>query len=89
MGTYIVNDDRVMLTNDPVCMYDLGVYSFKIVDRHLKFRVVNDPCKIKLRGLNLSETEWSSCQVPNEEAAITGHWPKPDGCRKIKNSDWQ
>jgi len=23
---------------------------------------------------------YSICDAPNEEAAITGHWPEPSGC---------
>jgi len=81
IGTYIVSKDRVFLANDPACIYDFGLYTFKIKERRLTFKVIDDPCAIKLRGLNLSETEWVSCYPPNEEAAITEHWPKPDGCR--------
>ena len=81
IGTYIVSKDRVILSNDPSCIEDLGLYRFSIKNRLLKFEVLDDPCAIKLRGLNLSETPWLSCYPPNEEAAITEHWQKPGGCR--------
>ncbi len=80
IGTYVVSQDRLFLANDPACIYDFGVYSFKLKDRVLTFDIIDDPCAIELRGLNLSETDWVSCYPPNEEAAVTEHWPKPDGC---------
>lgn len=81
IGTYIVTGDRILLANDPACIYDVGLYRFTLKNRQLSFSVINDPCAIKLRGLNLSETMWQSCYPPNEEAGITDHWPKPNGCR--------
>ena len=81
IGTYIVSKDRVILSNDPSCIDDFGLYRFLIKGGVLKFEVIDDPCAIKLRGLNLGETSWFSCYPPNEEAAITEHWPKPVGCR--------
>jgi len=81
IGTYIVSKDRVLLSNDPSCIDDFGLYRFSIKSPVLKFYVIDDPCAIKLRGLNLSETSWLSCYPPNEEAAITEHWSKPVGCR--------
>ena len=81
IGTYIVSNDRLFLANDPACIYEFGLYSFKLENRQLTFHVIDDPCAIKLRGQNLSETVWFSCSPPNEEAAVTEHWPKPKGCR--------
>ncbi len=81
IGTYIVSKDRVFLANDSACIYDFGVYSFKFKDRVLTFDIIDDPCAIKLRGMNFCETDWVSCYPPNEEASITAHWPKPHGCR--------
>jgi len=81
IGTYIVSKDRILLANDPSCINGFGVYKFKISNRQLSFKVIDDPCAIKLRGLNLSETPWTSCYPPGEEAAISEHWPKPEGCK--------
>ncbi len=88
IGTYIVSKNRILLANDPSCINEFGLYTFKFEycnhpykKKYLTFKVIDDPCAIKLRGLNLGEKEWISCHPPNEEAAITEHWPKPDGCR--------
>ncbi len=80
IGTYIVTDDRIIFANDPCCIKGIGVYSWKFEDRKLIFKIIDDDCAIKLRAKNLTEVPWISCQPPGTEAAITGHWPKPQGC---------
>ncbi len=80
IGTYIVSGDRILFANDPCCIYGVGVYSWTLKEGKLKFKVIDDPCAIKLRGKNLTEVTWSSCQPPSVEAAISTHWPKPNGC---------
>ena len=80
IGTYIVADNRIVFANDPCCIKGIGVYSWKFEERKLIFNVIDDDCAIKLRALNLMEAPWNSCQPPNIEAAITEHWPKPQGC---------
>jgi hypothetical protein len=53
--------------------------------------LVDDPCADGRRAATLSDTRWvlrasgrddahGICDPPNEEAAITGHWPEPSGC---------
>jgi hypothetical protein len=80
IGTFIVAGDRVLFANDPVCPEGIGVYHWKLETNRLMLLVIDDPCAIKLRAKNLTETPWLSCQSPNIEAGITGHWPKPEGC---------
>jgi hypothetical protein len=80
IGTYIAADNRIIFANDPCCIKDIGVYAWKIEERKLIFKVIDDDCAIKLRALNLMEVPWNSCQPPSIEAAITEHWPKPQGC---------
>ena len=80
IGTYILTDNRIVFANDPCCIKGIGIYTWKLDDRILTFTVIDDDCAIKLRALNLMEVPWTSCQPPNIEAAITGHWPKPQGC---------
>ena len=80
IGTFIVAGDRVLFANDPVCPDGIGVYFWKLEKERLMLSVIDDPCAIKLRAKNLSETPWLSCQPPNIEAGITDHWPKPEGC---------
>ena len=80
IGTYIISGDRIIFANDPCCIYGVGVYSWTLKEGKLELKIIDDPCAIKLRGKNLTEVIWSSCQPPNVEAAISTHWPKPKGC---------
>ena len=80
IGTFIVAGDRILLANDPVCLDELGLYRWRLEDGQLVFEVIDDPCAIKLRAMNLTQQPWRSCRPPNIEAAVTEHWPKPEGC---------
>lgn len=80
IGTYILAGNRIVLANDPCCIEGIGVYSWRFEEGKLKLKVIDDECAIKLRALNLGEVPWNSCQPPNAEAAITGHWQKPQDC---------
>jgi hypothetical protein len=80
IGTYIVAGDRMLLANDPVCIDALGVYRWRIDEGQVVFEVIDDPCAIKLRAMNLTQKPWRSCRPPNTEAAVTEHWLKPEGC---------
>ncbi len=80
IGTYIVAGDRVLLANDPTCIDSIGLYRWRLEAGRLSLETIDDPCAIKLRALNLSQQPWLSCRPPNIEAAVTGHWPKPEGC---------
>jgi len=80
IGTYIVADDRLLLANDPACIDNLGLYRWRIETDRLILEAIDDPCAIKLRAMNLAQQPWRSCRPPNIEAAVTGHWPKPEGC---------
>lgn len=80
IGTYIVSGDRILLANDPACQGELGLYRWRLQEGELVFEVIDDPCAIKLRAMNLTQHPWRTCQPPNVEAAVTEHWPKPEGC---------
>ncbi len=80
LGSYTVSGDRLILFNDPYCIEDMGVYTWKLEKGVLTFQVINDMCAIRLRGKNLTHLPWLSCQPPNIEAAVTDHWEKPKGC---------
>lgn len=80
IGTFIVSEDRLLLANDPTCIDGLGLYRWRLENGRLSLEVIDDPCAIKLRGLNLTQQPWVSCRPPNTEAAVTDHWPKPAGC---------
>jgi hypothetical protein len=80
IGTYLVAGDRILLANDPVCIDALGLYRWRPDEGQVVFEVIDDPCAIKLRAMNLTQEPWRSCRPPNIEAGVTGHWPKPEGC---------
>jgi hypothetical protein len=81
LGSFTVVGDRLWLFNDPVCTYDIGVYTWKLEGDALVFHLVGDECAIKQRALNFTNLPWQSCQPPSIEAGVTDHWPKPAGCR--------
>jgi hypothetical protein len=80
VGTVLVTKERLLLANDPNCIDGLGLYRWRLEKGRLNLEVLDDPCAIKLRAMNLTLQPWLSCRPPNLEAAITGHWPKPAGC---------
>jgi hypothetical protein len=81
VGSYTVSSDRLFLFNDGYCGSDVGTYAWKIEQRQLIMKEINDDCSFRLRAKNLTLMPWSSCRAPNIEAAITDHWQIPGGCR--------
>jgi len=81
IGSFTVQGDRLTLFNDPVCQDESGSYTWSLQEGQLVLRVVEDPCAIRLRAMNLTRQPWLSCRPPNIEAAVTGHWPEPPGCQ--------
>jgi hypothetical protein len=80
IGTYLVAGNRLLLANDPTCIDGIGLYSWKLNQGQLVLEVIDDPCAIRLRAMNLTQLPWRSCRPPNTEAAVTEHWQKPEGC---------
>ena len=80
ISSFEVEGDRLLLFNDPHCLSTVGRYTWKMEERQLILKLVDDTCAINMRGKNLIKQPWKSCQPPNEEAATTGHWPVPPGC---------
>lgn len=80
IASYAVSQDTLYLFNDPYCTDAVGVYTWTLKGRQLELRVIHDDCSMNLRSLNLIEYSWASCQPPNREAAVSGHWPVPEGC---------
>ena len=80
IGTFIVAGDRLLLANDPNCIDTVGLYTWRVEGGQLFLEAIDDPCAIKLRGLNLTQQPWRACRPPTIEAAVTEHWPKPEGC---------
>jgi hypothetical protein len=80
IATFIVAGDRLLLANDPTCIDELGFYRWRLDEGRLVLEVVDDPCAIRLRAMNLTQQPWRSCRPPNLEAGVTEHWEKPGGC---------
>jgi len=86
IASYTVFDDKLYLFNDPYCPQEVGEYTWSLEDkwglddRQLLLQVVKDSCSIDLRGLNLSELPWDSCQPPNQMTGASDHWHKTPGC---------
>ncbi len=80
LGSFTVDNDRLLLFNDPTCLDVVGTYTWQLVEGALQLQVIDDPCAIRLRAQNLSNMPWAACQPPSSEAAVTDHWPKPSGC---------
>jgi hypothetical protein len=86
-GHYTVEGDRLLLFNDAECTHQRGEYRWSLQDGRLQLAVVNDPCAYGRRAGDLTDQPWRAigetgldCQPPDEEAAVTGHWPVPSGC---------
>ena len=86
LASYTISNDRLYLFNDPYCPQEVGEYTWELEDkwglndRALKLNVIKDSCSINLRGQNLSELDWYSCQPPNVLAGASGHYHKSPGC---------
>ena len=81
IASYTATESEVAFFNDPTCPELTSRYAYTLADGQLVFTDPNaDPCAIQLRTMNLTQQPWLSCQPPNREAAISGHWPVPDGC---------
>lgn len=76
----VEDPDKLLLFNDPNCTGIVGVYRWLKTKEGLLLEAVDDTCSYRLRAANLSSLPWLSCTPPNEEAAVTDHWPKPEGC---------
>jgi hypothetical protein len=84
LGSFTVSGDTLQLFNDPNCAELTGQYTWALEDGVLTLTEVDDACAIRLRAKNLTFQPWESCQPPNQEAAITGHWPVPEGCENLE-----
>jgi hypothetical protein len=80
IATVIAAGDRLLLANDPVCVDEVGLYRWTLDRGGLVLEAIDDPCAIRLRAATLAQQPWRPCRPPNVEAAVTEHWPKPEGC---------
>ncbi|HSK93920.1 MAG TPA: hypothetical protein VLA76_07680 [Candidatus Angelobacter sp.] len=87
-GHYTFDGDLLTLFNDPECGTELGMYRVERDGAQLRFDAEDDPCAFGQRTRDLTDRTWTpvdiargeSCQPPNTEAAVSGHWPVPPGC---------
>jgi hypothetical protein len=84
-GHYTVDGDTITLFNDPECSDSFGTYRWAVDDGALTLTVLDDPCGFGQRSLDLTAQVWvpadpDRCRPPDEEAAVTDHWPAPAGC---------
>ena len=82
LGSFTVQGDRVTLFNDPQCHLAVGEYTWQRDEGRLLFDLVADDCELGTRPKNFIAQPWLSCQPPNHEAAVTGHWKAPEGCEE-------
>lgn len=80
IGSYFLAGDRLLLANDPNCIDGLGLYRWRMEKGILELASIDDACAIGLRAANLGQMPWQPCRPPDMEAAVTDHWPKPEGC---------
>ena len=80
IGTFVVNGNRIVLSNDPVCPAISGVYRWELATETIAFSVVEDKCSAGLRAKNMSHMPWLSCPAPSTEAAVSNRRPRPGGC---------
>jgi len=89
ISSYTISGDHLYIFNDPHCPQEVGEYIWELIDkwgledRELILEVVNDSCLINLRGENLSDIPWDSCQPPNLMTGASNHWHKSPGCETI------
>jgi hypothetical protein len=80
LGSYRVDGDQIAFFNDPQCHLAVGRFGWSLNARQLQFTPVEDNCELGTRAKNFTKQPWLSCQPPNREAAVTGHWSAPAGC---------
>lgn len=95
IGSFTVSNNELVLFNDPNCHLESGIYTWKMDGRSLILKEELDTCAFNLRAKNLGAGAWlrqttegririDPCQPPSLEAAVSGHWPEPEGCAPSK-----
>lgn len=80
IASYEVSGDELRVFNDPICLWEEGVYRWQLQDGRLTLHAVQDTCAFGLRAANLTTGEWLSCAPPDLRAAVSDAWPRPAGC---------
>lgn len=87
-GHFTFDGELLSLFNDPECATEVGTYRVERDGAQLRLAVEDDPCAFGQRSRDLTDRTWTptdiargeSCQAPNTEAAVSGHWPEPSHC---------
>ncbi len=79
LGSFVVDENRVQLFNDPCCTEVRGFYRWAIAEGRLILQAVEDSCAIGLRAKNLTQLPWLSCETPADDKAVDNQPPRPPG----------
>lgn len=80
IASYTIAGDRLTIFNDAYCPDEVGEYRWRRDLKTLSLEVIRDSCSINLRGENLSQQPWESCQPWHDMIGASDHWHKPRGC---------
>lgn len=80
LGSFVISSERLILFNDPNCLFDVGQYIWGLEEGQLILKEISDICSNRLRARNLANQPWLSCQPPRIVDQITGRWTAPVGC---------
>jgi len=80
LGSFAVDGDQITFFNDPQCHLAIGRFTWQRNEEGVHFSLLADDCESGTRSRNFTAQTWQSCQPPNHEAAVTGHWRTPEGC---------
>lgn len=58
LGSFTVSEDRLTLFNDPHCMEDVGIYTWKLEEGQLQLEVAEDECADGWRGITFTNYPW-------------------------------
>lgn len=61
LASYTVEEDQLILFNDPYCPQDIGRYRWKIDAEALRLQAVEDGCAFGLRAQTLEAQPWLAC----------------------------
>jgi hypothetical protein len=64
LASFKVQDDRLLLFNDPHCPESTAEYRWSVEAGQLELELVEDACAFDLRGKNLTKQTWYACPTP-------------------------
>jgi hypothetical protein len=84
LGSFTVSGRRFVVSNDPACYREVGVYTWTLHGGRLSFDVLDDACQVGRRARSFASMPWAACQPPSTDAAVTAQWASPPGCKDAK-----